>query len=115
MRVLVKRILRTVTRPIPRHGSKTVPQQAEGLSSLGRVSRNNLICNSARAVRLLKQEKKYIAVMARIENHNTALRKPQGVLHIVPDHAARVRLDGQEVHQLLEDIGEQIDASTTQE
>lgn len=54
--------------------------------------------------------------MARIENHKYSIEEAfRECFYIVPDYQREYVWTDKEVHQLLEDIGEQIDASTTRE
>ncbi|MBD9401349.1 DUF262 domain-containing protein [Comamonas sp. CMM02] len=54
--------------------------------------------------------------MARIENHKYSIEEAfRECYYIVPDYQREYVWTDKEVHQLLEDIGEQIDASTTRE
>jgi len=54
--------------------------------------------------------------MARIENHKYSIVEAfQECFYIVPDYQREYVWTDKEVHQLLEDIGEQIDAGTTRE
>ena len=54
--------------------------------------------------------------MARIENHKYSIVEAfQECVYIVPDYQREYVWTDKEVHQLLEDIGEQIDAGTTRE
>ena len=54
--------------------------------------------------------------MARIENHKYSIEEAfRECFYIVPDYQREYVWTDKEVHQLLEDIGEQIDAGTTQE
>ncbi|MBX3699893.1 MAG: DUF262 domain-containing protein [Dokdonella sp.] len=46
---------------------------------------------------------------------NTVSRRHSGSASIVPDYQREYVWTDKEVHQLLEDIGEQIDAGTTRE
>ncbi|HEX5487090.1 MAG TPA: DUF262 domain-containing protein [Limnobacter sp.] len=53
--------------------------------------------------------------MARIENHKYSIEEAfREYFYIVPDYQREYVWADKEVHQLLEDIGEQIDAGTTQ-
>ena len=54
--------------------------------------------------------------MARIENHKYSIEEAfRECFYIVPDYQREYVWTDKEVHQLLEDIGEQIDAGTTRE
>jgi len=54
--------------------------------------------------------------MARIENHKYSIEEAfRECFYIVPDYQREYVWTDKEVHQLLEDIGEQIDATTTRE
>jgi hypothetical protein len=54
--------------------------------------------------------------MARIENHKYSIQQAfKECFYIVPDYQREYVWTDKEVHQLLEDIGEQIDAGTTRE
>lgn len=54
--------------------------------------------------------------MARIENHKYSIEEAfRECFYIVPDYQREYVWTDKEVHQLLEDIGEQIDAGTTHE
>ena len=54
--------------------------------------------------------------MARIENHKYSIEEAfRECFYIVPDYQREYVWTDKEVHQLLEDIGEQIDACTTRE
>lgn len=54
--------------------------------------------------------------MARIENHKYSIEEAfRECFYIVPDYQREYVWTDKEVHQLLEDIGEQIDANTTRE
>ena len=54
--------------------------------------------------------------MARIENHNYSIEEAfRECFYIVPDYQREYVWTDKEVHQLLEDIGEQIDVGTTRE
>jgi hypothetical protein len=54
--------------------------------------------------------------MARIENHKYTIEEAfRECFYIVPDYQREYVWTDKEVHQLLEDIGEQIDAGTTRE
>lgn len=54
--------------------------------------------------------------MARIENHKYSIEEAfRECFYIVPDYQREYVWSDKEVHQLLEDIGEQIDAGTTRE
>jgi len=54
--------------------------------------------------------------MARIENHKYSIEEAfRECFYIVPDYQREYVWTEKEVHQLLEDIGEQIDAGTTRE
>ena len=54
--------------------------------------------------------------MARIENHKYSIMEAfRECFYIVPDYQREYVWTDKEVHQLLEDIGEQIDAGTTRE
>ncbi len=54
--------------------------------------------------------------MARIENHKYSIEEAfRECFYIVPDYQREYVWTDKEVHQLLEDVGEQIDAGTTRE
>ena len=54
--------------------------------------------------------------MARIENHQYSIEEAfRECFYIVPDYQREYVWTDKEVHQLLEDVGEQIDAGTTRE
>ena len=54
--------------------------------------------------------------MARIENHKYSIEEAfRECFYIVPDYQREYVWSDKEVHQLLEDIGEQIDAGATRE
>ena len=54
--------------------------------------------------------------MARIENHKYSIEEAfRECFYIIPDYQREYVWTDKEVHQLLEDIGEQIDAGTTRE
>lgn len=54
--------------------------------------------------------------MARIENHKYSIEEAfRECFYIVPDYQREYVWTDKAVHQLLEDIGEQIDAGTTRE
>ena len=54
--------------------------------------------------------------MARIENHKYSIEEAfRECFYIVPDYQREYVWTDKEVHQLLEDIGEQIDVGTTRE
>ena len=54
--------------------------------------------------------------MARIENHKYSIEEAfRECFYVVPDYQREYVWTDKEVHQLLEDIGEQIDAGTTRE
>ena len=54
--------------------------------------------------------------MARIENHKYSIEEAfRECFYIVPDYQREYVWTDKEVHQLLEDIGEQIDAGTTRQ
>ena len=54
--------------------------------------------------------------MARIENHQYSIEEAfRECFYIVPDYQREYVWTDKEVHQLLEDIGEQIDAGTTRQ
>lgn len=54
--------------------------------------------------------------MARIENHKFSIEEAfRECFYIVPDYQREYVWTDKEVHQLLEDVGEQIDAGTTRE
>ena len=54
--------------------------------------------------------------MARIENHKYSIKEAfRECFYIVPDYQREYVWTDKEVHQLLEDVGEQIDAGTTRE
>ena len=54
--------------------------------------------------------------MARIENHKYSIEEAfRECFYIVPDYQREYVWTDKEVHQLLEDIGEQIDLGTTRE
>jgi hypothetical protein len=64
----------------------------------------------------LKNEEERRQKMARIENHKYSIEEAfRECFYIVPDYQREYVWTDKEVHQLLDDIGEQIDAGTTRE